>query len=269
MTDQRSKPESYHNIDLSFFTHNGGIRANNEDSLLVDDLVISDRSMDKPLSHQMTGKDIICCVADGIGGSEKGEVASNLVLSALRNQEKAIDNEESLGFAIAEGKELLEKYALDNPDAVNLGCTLAGISIFGDSAIVFNAGDCRVYRINGNYFEQITKDHSVVQVLFEEGIINEDEMRYHPRRNVVTSSVSGDGNPNSVKLFFTKIPVRMSDVFFICCDGIWGCFSHDELELIYQRFKGYEFCEKLLGAAIARKASDNISAILIQISPVT
>jgi PPM family protein phosphatase len=269
MTDQNSKPDTYHQIDISFFTHNGGVRTNNEDSLLVDDLLISDRSMDKPLCHQTAGTDIICCVADGIGGSEKGEVASNLVLSALRNREVGIKDNESLISAIAQGKESLEKYVLDNPDAANLGCTLAGISIFGDSAIVFNAGDCRVYRINGNYFEQISRDHSVVQALFEEGIITEDEMRYHPKRNIVTSSVSGDGNPNSVKLFFTRIPVRVSDIFFVCCDGIWGCFSHDELELIYKQFKGYEFCEKLQGAAIARKASDNISAILIQISSVT
>lgn len=94
MTDQNNKPEPYHKIDLSFFTHNGGVRTNNEDSLLVDDLLISDRSMDKPLSHQMTGREIICCVADGIGGSEKGEVASNLVLSALRGQEPGIRDEE-------------------------------------------------------------------------------------------------------------------------------------------------------------------------------
>lgn len=267
MTDRNSKPDSYYKIDLSFFTHNGGVRTNNEDSLLIDDLLISDSSMEKPLSHQMTGREIICCVADGIGGSEKGEIASNIVLSALRSQESGIRDEESLGSAITEGKEALERYVLKNPDAVNLGCTLAGISIFGNSAIVFNAGDCRVYRINGNYFEQITRDHSIVQTLYDQGIINEDEMRYHPRRNVVTSSVSGDGNPNSVKLFFSKIQIRESDIFFICCDGIWGCFSHDELELIYDRFKGYEFCEKLLSAAIARKASDNISAILIQISP--
>ena len=267
MSERNGKPTKYNRIDLSFFTNNGGMRSNNEDSLLLDGLLISDRSMEKPLSHQTVGPDITCCIADGIGGAEKGEVASNLVLSALRDNATLITDTDSLSSALSEGKEALEQYVQEHPEAADLGCTLAGICIRGDSAIVFNAGDCRVYRINGTYFEQITRDHSVVQSLYEEGIITEEEMRFHPKRNVVTSSVSGDGNPDSIKLFTTEIQVKDSDIFFICCDGIWGCFSHDELELIYQRFKGIEFCEKLMGAAVARKASDNISAILIQISP--
>jgi serine/threonine protein phosphatase PrpC len=104
-----------------------------------------------------------------------------------------------------------------------------------------------------------------VQTLFEEGIIREDEMRSHPKKNLVTSSVSGDGLSGSMKLFTTKVHLRNNDIFFICSDGIWGCFSHTELEKIYLKFQGFEFCEKILTLAISKKAPDNISAILVHI----
>lgn len=252
-------------IEAHYFSHNGGVRENNEDGLLVGSVLISDISMEKPGTHQAEEGDHLFCVADGIGGQQKGEVASRIVLSSLKEKESAILDKGSLRTTISQAKEALEQYVKKHPDAYNLGCTLAGICLQGEAALAFNIGDCRVYRINGEFFEQITKDHSIVQTLFEEGVITEDEMRTHPRRNVVTSSVSGDGNPESVHIYCHPLQMRSEEIFFICSDGIWGCFSHDELELIYKRFKGYDFCEKLLGAAIARSASDNISAIVLHI----
>jgi len=254
-------------IEAFYFTHNGGVRTNNEDSLLTGQKVISDTSMENPETIRVEYADILFCVADGIGGEQKGEVASQMVLSGLMERQNLITDDTTLSDTLYQVKTLLDTYAHDNPEASNLGCTLSGICFRGETGIVFNVGDCRVYRINGTYFEQITKDHSVVQTLFEEGIINEDEMRHHPRRNIITSSVSGDGLPDSIKLFTTEVHIRCDDTYFICCDGIWGCFSHDELEMIYQKFQGYEYCEKILNAALARRASDNISAILVHIFP--
>ncbi|MDD1728324.1 MAG: serine/threonine-protein phosphatase [Methanospirillum sp.] len=255
-------------IKVFYFTNNGGVRPNNEDSLLITKTLVSDTSMEEPGSYQSDQGEEIFCVADGIGGAEKGEVASNLVLSTLMELQDTIRDEPSLTTALFQGKNALDHYANEHQEAFNLGCTVAGVCIREDSLLAFNIGDCRVYRINGNFFEQVTRDHSVVQALFDEGLITEEEMRHHPRKNVVTSSVSGDGNPDSMKVYTTGIHIRSTDIFLICSDGIWGCFSHDELELIYQRFQGYEYCEKILHAALARKASDNISAILIQISSI-
>lgn len=251
-------------IEVTYFTNNGVVRSNNEDSLLIQDILINNTSMEKPESIQTGFQDTIFCVADGIGGEQKGEVASGIVLETIRNQQVLISNENSISDILYLGKDQLEKYVFENPDACNLGCTLAGICIRGESVIAFNIGDCRVYRINGKYFEQITRDHSIVQSLYEEGVITEDEMRSHIRRNVVTSSVSGDGVADSIRVYTKELHLRDNDTFFICCDGIWGCFSHDELEMIYQKFEGPEYCEKLLPAAIARGASDNISAILVR-----
>lgn len=253
-------------IEAYYFTHNGGVRTNNEDSLLIGQILISDSSMEKPETIHSEYADTLFCVADGIGGEQKGEVASQMVLSGIRDHQNEITGETTLSDILYQAKVQLDTYAQENPMAHNLGCTLAGIGFRGETAIAFNVGDCRVYRLNGKYFEQITRDHSVVQTLFEEGIIQEDDMRHHPRRNIVTSSVSGDGLPDSIKIYATEVHLRGDDTFFICCDGIWGCFSHDELEMIYQKFQGYEYCEKLLVAALARRASDNISAILVHIS---
>lgn len=254
------------NITVHYFTNKGGVRTNNEDSLLVQNILISDTSMEDPVTLETRSDCSIFCVADGIGGEQKGEVASRMVLQGLLAGHSAIISEKTLLEALYLAKNSLEQYVSENPEAYNLGSTLSGVLIRDTGAIVFNVGDCRVYRINGRYFEQITRDHSVVQTLYEEGIITEDEMRHHPRRNVITSSISGDGRPDSILAFSHETHLREEDTFFICSDGIWGCFSHDELELIYQRYNGFDFCEKLLSASLARRATDNISAILLYIS---
>lgn len=256
-------------LESFFFTNKGGVRSNNEDGLIVQNILISDLSMEIPESYHGDEKTAIFCVSDGIGGEQKGEAATRIVLAYLKEHFGEITDEEALTRVIHQGKEELESYVKENPEAFNLGCTLAGIIVREGEAILFNIGDCRVYRINGRFFERITKDHSVVQHLLEEGVITEDEMRHHPRKNIVTSSVSGDGMKNTVHIWCKNITLRDNDLFFICSDGLWECFSHDELEMIYQKFQGYEFCEKILIAALARQSSDNITAILVSVRSIT
>lgn len=256
-------------IEAFYFSNKGGIRTNNEDGLIIPGTLISDLSMKIPESYRGEVTNAIFCVADGIGGEQKGEVASEIVLTYFRDHFSEITDEESFTKVAYDAKEQLEEYAKKNPESSNLGCTMAGIVIKNDQALIFNIGDCRVYRINGRFFERITKDHSVVQHLLEEGVITEDEMRSHPRKNIVTSSVSGDGIPNSIKVWFKSFTIRDQDLFFLCSDGVWECFSQDELEMIFQKYSGYAFCEKILVAALARQSSDNVTAILVSTSAVS
>ena len=253
-------------IEAFFFTNKGGVRTNNEDGLVIPGTLISDLSMTIPESYHGEVTNAIFCVADGIGGEQKGEVAAQLVLTHLRDHYTEVSDEESFISVVYAAKDQLEAYVAKNPGSSNLGCTLAGVIIQEDKAHVFNIGDCRVYRINGKFFERITKDHSVVQHLLEEGVITEDEMRYHPRKNIVTSSISGDGIKDSINVWFKTIALRDQDMFFICSDGIWECFSLDELEMIFQKHPGYAFCEKVLIASLARQSSDNVTAILLSTS---
>lgn len=254
-----------HRLEAFFFTNKGGVRSNNEDSLVVQETLISNLSMEIPESHRVTSSSGLFSVADGIGGSQKGEVASFLVLSYLKNHFMEISDEESFTRVIYDSKELLEAYVKKSPESFNLGCTLAGVIVREEEILIFNIGDCRVYRINGRFFERITKDHSVVQHLLDEGSITEEEMRHHPRKNIVTSSISGDGIPDSVHVRFKSITFRDLDEFFICSDGIWECFSQDEMEMIYEKYQGYQFMEKLLIASLARQSSDNVTAILVKV----
>jgi PPM family protein phosphatase len=256
-------------VEAFFFSNKGGIRTNNEDGLIVPGTLISDLSMKIPESYRGEVSNAIFCVADGIGGEQKGEVASELVLTYFQDHFSEISDEETFTAVAYNAKEQLETYVETNREASNLGCTMAGIIIRQDQAFIFNIGDCRVYRINGRFFERITKDHSVVQHLLEEGVITEDEMRYHPRKNIVTSSVSGDGLKNSIRVWFKQIDLRDQDQFFLCSDGVWECFSQDELEMIFQKYPGYAFCEKVLIASLARQSSDNVTAILLSTSVIS
>ncbi|NLV27829.1 MAG: serine/threonine-protein phosphatase [Methanomicrobiales archaeon] len=253
-------------IEAVFFTNKGGVRTNNEDGLIIPGTLIADLSMPIPESYRGEVTNAIFCVVDGIGGEQKGEVATQIVLKYFQDHFSEVNDEESFSHVAYGAKDQLEAYVEKNPDALNLGCTLAGIIVKNDQAFIFNIGDCRVYRINGRFFERITKDHSVVQHLLEEGVITEDEMRLHPRKNIVTSSISGDGIKDSIKIWFKYFSIRDQDQFFLCSDGIWECFSQDELEMINEKFPGYAFCEKILVAALARQSLDNVTAILMSTS---
>lgn len=253
-------------VEAFYFTNRGGVRARNEDSLLIGERLITGSSMERSETARMDTPDQILCVADGIGGQAKGEIASMMALKGICERQGQITDEKSLALALFQVKSELDDYVNTHPDATYFGCTLAGLCLRGDTVLAFNVGDCRVYRIRDGRFERITRDHSLVQALFEAGVIEEEEMQHHPKKNIVTSSVSGDGSPDSMQVFSTPVTLEDDEQFFICSDGIWECFSHDELELIYRKFKGRTYCERMLTAALARQASDNISAILVRIS---
>ncbi|HWQ66850.1 MAG TPA: protein phosphatase 2C domain-containing protein [Methanospirillum sp.] len=259
--------EKQERILAFYFTNTGGMRPNNEDGLLVQEILISDRSMESPGTLEIPFADTFFCVADGIGGEQRGEIASRMVLRSLRDHASAITDEPSLLNALKEAKSDLDRYGTDHPESFNLGCTMSGVILRGPQIITFNIGDCRVYRLNGKFFQRVTKDHSIVQSLFEDGVITEEDMRHHPKRNIVTSSISGDGKPDSVEVFSTILNRREKETLFLCSDGVWGCFAHEELEMIYEKFHGIEFCEKLLTASLARRVSDNISVIILNIFP--
>jgi PPM family protein phosphatase len=257
--------ESHHEIRAFFFTNTGTSRTNNEDSLLLSHQVISEVSMEKPEERLFSGPDLLFCVADGIGGAHKGEVASNLVLSFFSDHQDEIRDIPTLQEICYQAKKELDRYVATDPSALQMGCTISGVVIRGEDLILFTLGDCRIYRIHGGFFEKISREHSIVQNLCDEGLISEDEMRHHPKKHVITSALTGDGIDGPLEISAATVHIRKNDGFFICSDGIWECFSHDELEMIYQRFPDAEFCGRLLPAALARRAHDNISGILIRL----
>jgi protein phosphatase len=118
----------------------------------------------------------------------------------------------------------MELAARGAPGMAQMGAVVSGVLIREKSAMVFNCGDCRVYRVSGGAAERLSREHSIVEAMYERGEIDEDGMRSHPMKNIVTSSVS-PGNRQKLELYARAVSRCGGDAFFICSDGAWEAMS--------------------------------------------
>lgn len=241
----------------------------NQDSVLVKEAITDD------------GNIILAVVCDGMGGLAKGEVASAALIRAFSHW-----FESELPFLLYEEGRLTELTLTQLENAwINLihqvnqrimkygesfhascGTTLAGLLIAGNHYYIVNVGDSRVYLIN-DVFEQITKDHTLVQRELDEGKITLAEAKVHPQRNVLLQCV---GASTDVMPEFFEGDVHAGDIFMICSDGFRHEISEEEFFKILQPDKLIK--EKDMQDAVVyctelnkqRRETDNISAVLIK-----
>lgn len=217
-------------IKACYITNSGNLRTNNEDCLLLNDLLVGGISMDQPEYHMVEGDKFINMVADGMGGHQKGELASKAVLEVFKENYVMVDKEDDIGHLIGIAKKKLNDIVSEDCSALGMGTTVAGMSIKGNRAIVFNCGDSRVYRLNAGFLEKLTRDHSVVQGLVDSGVISENSMRSHPQKHIITSAVAGDLKDELPEIYIKEIPLRKGQIFLLCTDGVWEGMDIEEME---------------------------------------
>jgi serine/threonine protein phosphatase PrpC len=243
-------------MKIYFYTNVGKIRTNNEDGLLIkcreENILIYNASLSLPIKKEDSCYTFI--VVDGMGGTEKGEVATQIVLENLNKY--TFNTQKELEAIFNLSKKQLEE---NNTDG---GCAIAGIKINHNIAKIFNIGDCRVYKKNKNYAVRISKDHSLVEEMVDNGLITIEEAHNHPKSNLLTSSIM----PNQdFKIFFKEEIINKNDIFLICSDGVWGELSIDELDECFTNSNIDEINKNLFNKLTQKKQKDNLSYILIQI----
>ncbi len=253
-------------LKVCYISHAGNVRSRNEDSLLVNDLLICEAGMKEPQCLVSESDRVICAAADGMGGHRKGEVASRTVLEIFRKMYEEIEGKGQIAHVLGPAKESLNHIAETESGSFGLGTTLSGVLILRGMATVFNCGDSRVYRQRGGQLRRITKDHSLVQRLVDEGLITEDEMRTNPQKNIITSAVVGDLRPDIPVFSAEEMAIDKDDRFFICTDGVWESMSHAEMEKCLQPDLLEEGIRCLYRKVFESGASDNASMIVVEVA---
>jgi protein phosphatase len=252
-------------VKASYITHFGNHRKTNEDAVLLQDLLVKGVSMPTPGYKVLEQDGIVFCVADGMGGHVNGELASESILSYIRQNVSNLSNRKSIQKIIYESRLLLNQVAIQN-DAYGLGTTLSGAYLKGNKAIIFNCGDSRVYRVQNLYLEKLTNDHSLVQALYNSGTISEEQMRTHPNKNILTSALIGDLSDQIPEIFFKEITLKVGTQLLLCTDGLWESLTADELiQCMSEKKSIEEISIILMEAALKRGGKDNISFILLQV----
>jgi protein phosphatase len=255
----------------AFVTHRGAVRSENQDAVLIAGTV-KNGDMDHIETAEITSFPACFAVIDGMGGHAGGAAAARILAETFADSRRGerfgqkFDPDEDrkvLTEILKEASERMSCESREDPALSEMGAAMAGLLIRENRAAAFNCGDCRAYRFQrGSGIERLTKDHSIVQELLDMGEINEDEMRTHPRKNIVTSAVTAGrtGRTEKPELYVRGLSRTDEDEYLICSDGVWETMPADELG----GFLSGPFPEsagELLKALMSSECRDNISFI--------
>jgi serine/threonine protein phosphatase PrpC len=275
-------------LEVGFVTDTGKLRGENEDSLWTQLIYLNDLT---PL-----GLFIVC---DGMGGHMGGRYASYWAVEAIKSEFgnlfsstdprstvilspedfKAIrqgkykppppmitDLVKITESAIQKANKVVFDYASHKPvTASHAGTTMTMMAVRGDNAVFANIGDSRSYRLRDHDLKQITKDHSLVAMLVEEGQIQPDEVFTHPNRNVIYRYL---GQKDQLQPDIFHLQLQPGDRVLLCSDGLWEMVrsKQEMVEIIEGASDSQAACQALLDAANEAGGDDNISVVLVKVS---
>lgn len=202
-------------------------------------------------------------VADGMGGHEAGEIASNIAVEQLLAYAPKTPDAAGLMRAVKQANAAIIQAAHENIGRSGMGTTLTAALIDNGRAVFAQVGDSRAYLLRSGRLSQVTQDHSVVATMVRSGSISEHEARMHPQRNVITRALGSDPH---VVIDTYEYETMRGDRWLLCSDGLSGPVDDEHLEEILSRDTDPRVCvEHLVEAANAAGGNDNISAIIIDV----
>jgi PPM family protein phosphatase len=205
-------------------------------------------------------------VADGMGGAQAGEVASQLAASAVEGGDSdGLQGVGRIDALIQEANRRIFDRASTDPSASGMGTTMTVALVEGMTVALGHVGDSRAYLVRDERMEQLTEDHSLVNELLKSGRLSEEEAQIHPQRSVITRAVGTDPD---VDVDGFTIEAEDGDVFLICSDGLTDMVEDEEiLELVHAHRDDLDKAVKALVAAANRGGGeDNITAVAFRIS---
>jgi serine/threonine protein phosphatase PrpC len=238
-------------------THPGQVRDHNEDFAQIE--IPGDRAREL--------KGALYLVADGMGGYQAGEVASQraaeTVIAEYYADAQNLDITASLKQAMQKANSLVHDLAQANPQLSGMGTTMVAAVVRGAEVHVANVGDSRAYLLRGGQITQITVDHSFVQEQIDAGILTPEAARTHPQRNVITRAL---GHNPEVEVDAFKGELAPGDTLLLCSDGLSGPLRDEEMAATLGRYPPQQAVVRLVEAANARGGPDNISALVLRAS---
>jgi PPM family protein phosphatase len=208
----------------------------------------------------------IFAVADGVGGAEAGEVASQTAIEVLdeafRHQAAGSDNEDLMELAIQRANASIHQMALDNAKFSMMATTIVGLHLAGNIATIGHVGDSRLYRLTpaGQLLRE-TDDHSVVEEEVRAGRMTAEQAVNHPSKNVISRALGAD---NTVEVDMKVIEVDDGTEFLLCTDGITRHIPDHELrQLLLTHDDLAGVCAELKQRCFERGAEDNLTAVLV------
>lgn len=241
-------------IQVGFKSDRGLKRKNNEDSCFV------------------IPEDKIYIVADGVGGSNSGEVASRSAVSFIadyikKNPIKAVKGREEIKNyfvnCMEEANSLVFELSYENTENKGMATTLVLAYVNRKKAYVVNIGDSRAYLMRDNNLTQITEDHTYVNTLIKSGAITADAARSHGKRHIITKALGGD---RTAEPDIFEVKLMKDDILLLCTDGLHGEVDDDNIcQILSSGQQMSEICNTLITRANRLGGNDNITVVCVKI----
>ncbi len=252
------------NIVFAGATDPGKKRANNEDAYITLDAVG------------------LCAVADGVGGSEGGEVASRVAIETLAaavsdelsGKDRTLPNGLSaegdteiavLRRAVERANRTIREERLRHPELADMGTTLTALLFRKGRAVLVHVGDSRAYLLRSGELRQLSVDHTLVSEYVRAGLLTPAEARISPHRHVITRALGSKDEAASDMLAQT---IRQGDIFLLCTDGLTDMVPDPEIADILAANPPGKAVQGLIAAANRGGGVDNITAVVAQVKEI-
>lgn len=202
-------------------------------------------------------------VCDGVGGAEKGEVASELTVRCFIEAFK--DNPHSdANIVLKQAESKISEYINDHPEAIGMATTLTFSQVREDGIYVAWVGDSRIYQFRNGAIVFKTRDHSWVNEALEAGIIDEEEAINHPKSNIITRAVQGSHKPTVADTLLLN-DVQKGDLFLHCSDGVLESWDDESLRALFSSEHDPHVILERIKNECAQYSRDNFTAIVYSI----
>jgi serine/threonine protein phosphatase Stp1 len=204
-------------------------------------------------------------VADGMGGHAKGDVASQMIVEAMKKVHEGVKLEsyiDDIEERLLDVNQRLVNKARESEKKTTIGSTVVLMLAYEKYCVYAWAGDSRLYRLRNKELRQMTIDHSQVEVYVEQGLISREEAAVHPHGNMITRAV---GAADVLYLDMDIQELQSGDRYLLCSDGLTKHTNDIEFEDMLQNGTPEQTCKALIEQTLDRGAGDNVTAIIIDI----
>lgn len=243
MTTNSNKNTAGQDISFGSRTDIGYVRDHNEDSLIIIPPLFA--------------------VADGMGGHEAGEIASEITVNTLAELAPSHLDAEGLTAAVEAANYNVMKAPRQGIGRDGMGTTLTAAMLEGERLLIAQVGDSRAYLLHKGNLQQITRDHSLMADLIEAGQITPEEARVHPNRSVITRAIGSDIH---MRPDIYELNVDAGDRILLCSDGLSSMISNNAIESIMRRQSDAQHCaDELVTAALENGGADNVTVVVADV----
>ena len=243
MTTNSNKNTAGQDISFGSRTDIGYVRDHNEDSLIIIPPLFA--------------------VADGMGGHEAGEIASEITVNTLAELAPSHLDAEGLTAAVEAANYNVMKAPRQGIGRDGMGTTLTAAMLEGERLLIAQVGDSRAYLLHKGHLQQITRDHSLMADLIEAGQITPEEARVHPNRSVITRAIGSDIH---MRPDIYELNVDAGDRILLCSDGLSSMISNNAIESIMRRQSDAQHCaDELVTAALENGGADNVTVVVADV----